>query len=443
MPVSLVKMLVAVSALTGSLGVGLPPAAAAGTRRTVTVELTGPLTVAWTGDPARGCAAAGLCGVSGDLEMLPSGAESGSPGEPLDLADSTAVARVIQRAPDGAVQSTCVDPVPVDLSISVRRVAGRLRGFVDDAFQPMSSGRCAGPTGADLATLSLPARRVGAHSYDLSGQTSFGAGPFDVAVTSGIQAHVRISRGSLGVAPIPPLPRPLKLRFRRALRESAVFDYRIDGISGSLGTSFAGVAAPLCQSLGACGATGRLTGTFTASGVIAFSGSRTVERRLGSAVALADLRAGRMILEDNFAVSHIAESETETLDQPDGVTCTDIARSMVLAQSNGRRGTDELQLGGGSGFFGGDDVVRTRCPGPSSQDVFGNGPSVLARGTLSAARLGRPQLTLTLSNAGGFTGSAYQGDRRGSVVLHLTLVRASGGTRPVKVVFATPETVVS
>lgn len=441
----LVRALVALGALAACLGLGVSFAAAAGRTgaRTVTVDATGPLTVAWSGDPARGCAAAGQCGVSGDLEVLPSGTQSGSPLQPLELADSNAVARVIQRAPNGAVQSTCVDPVPVDLSFSVRRVAGGRRAFIDDAFQPMSAGRCAGPTSADLATFSLPARPVGAHSYDLSGQTSFGAGPFDVTVISGVQVHVTVTRGSLGPVTAPPLPRAPKLRTRHVLRESAVFDYRIEGISGSLGTGFAGVAPPLCQSLGACGATGQLTSTFTASGVIAFSGSRTVKRRVGSAAALADLRGGRMILGDNFFFSHIHESETETLAESDDVTCSDLAHGPVFAQSSGRRGSDELQLGGESGPFGGVDALRTRCPGPSSQDVFGDRPAVLARGTLTSGQLGRPQLTLTLSTAGGFRGSAYQGDRGGSVVLHLTLVRASGGTRRVTVVFATPRTVVS
>ena len=140
-------------------------------QRSFSTEVTGPLTIAWSGDPAHGCAAAGLCGVSGTLQMHFGGGElSGSGGPPeLMATDDGAVARVQTTAPDGSV-TTCADLVPVQFDIAVHgataRVAGGVLGL---GSQAPSAGRCAGPTSGQLAALSSPLRRL-AHGYDLSGR---------------------------------------------------------------------------------------------------------------------------------------------------------------------------------------------------------------------------------------------------------------------------------
>ena len=110
------------------------------------VSLTGSLTITWRGDPARGCAATSQCGVSGALEVVPSGESGSSSGIPIELQDGSAAARVTERAADGTVTSTCADLVPVDLSFALRHVRGRLRAVSTGFFEPPSAGRCAGPT---------------------------------------------------------------------------------------------------------------------------------------------------------------------------------------------------------------------------------------------------------------------------------------------------------
>src|ERR1700744_861190 len=87
----------------------------------VDVSVTGSLTIAWTGDPADGCAAAGVCGVSGTLELPQSGEGQGprpAAQPPLEVSDANAVARVTDTAPDGTV-TRCSDIVPSDFFLSL------------------------------------------------------------------------------------------------------------------------------------------------------------------------------------------------------------------------------------------------------------------------------------------------------------------------------------
>ena len=171
-------------------------------QRSFSTEVTGPLLIAWSGDPAHGCAAAGLCGVSGTLQMhFGNGELSGSGGPPELMAnDDGAVARVQTTAPDGSV-TTCVDLVPVQFDIAVHGASARVAGAVLGlGSQAPSAGRCAGPTSSQLAALRLPVRRL-AHGYDLSGRTSFAAGPLAVTVISGVRAHITFG-GSGGAGEI-------------------------------------------------------------------------------------------------------------------------------------------------------------------------------------------------------------------------------------------------
>lgn len=437
------------AALTVTLALPGVASAAARATHSETVILTGSLTIAWSGDSARGCAAAGECGVSGALQILPTGETSGTPTVPLEVSDFNAAARVIGRGPDGSVQTSCADLVPVEVTLGIRHVAGRLRAVMNGPFEAPSSGRCAGPTAQDLVGLSLPARRLGAHSYDLSGETTFGAGPFSVTTISTLRALVTIggSATGAGLGPIGliggtggsfsgtfPVGSPPQTH--RVLQESAAYDYRIQGVTGTLSTTFAGLAEPLCLPVGACNTTGELSESFAAGGMITFSGSRTVKRRVGSAAALADLRAGRMRLTDTFSATLIREVLGERLRAATGMTCTAQGQLAFTGQSrSGGPGVDELLLGpglqGGLGIPSA-DPVRTRCPGPSAEDVLGGRRAPLATGAVTAGELGASQLSVTLNGAGDFTGSGYAGTRSGSVVLTLALVRARGGTRRVR-----------
>jgi len=75
---SLVKIAPALRTLAVALMLALAGAspAAARTSRQRTVTMTGSLTIAWHGDLTRGCAAVGQCGVSGMLQILPSGPQT-------------------------------------------------------------------------------------------------------------------------------------------------------------------------------------------------------------------------------------------------------------------------------------------------------------------------------------------------------------------------------
>jgi hypothetical protein len=441
------------SAAPAALAPAAPATRPTRSTRSTSVELVGSLTIAWQGDQARGCAAAGLCGVSGSLQMLPSGGSSGAPGPPpLELSDPSSVARVVEQSPSGITGATCADLVPVDFVFGVgRSSAGGLRAVVDEdnSVQLPSAGRCAGPTAKDLSALELPARRLGSHGYDLSGRATFGAGPFAVTAISSVRAL--FSRGSggtnngasgtlstvtVGSSSSPP---PAGVRTRVELQEHAELVYRIAGVDGGLTTTFAGLAAPFCDPLGACGTSGELAETFSANGTLGFFGSRIVKRRVGSRAALADLRAGRLELERGLAGLPIGETVTETLRRPDGTECADSSTEDTVLGSSlaGERHSERLALDpSGGGGLDGSDSLRTRCPGPSGADILGS--SSLAAATLPDRALGTRRLAITFRSAGSFSSSAYAGERGGSVVLSLVRAQASGGTSREPIIVTAP-----
>jgi hypothetical protein len=415
----------------GVLGLVASVPAAARRVSSPNLELVGSLTFAWQGDPARGCAAAGLCDVRGSLELVPSGGFASAPGPPsIELIDPGSAARVIDQSPS-ATATACADPVPVDVLFAIRR--SHATPDQNLSIEPPSAGRCAGPTAADLLAVSLPARRLGRHGYDLSGDVTFGAGPFTVTATSSLRTVIQASgpaivgtstSGSISAGPVPPraLPRPL-------LSEHADAVYRIAATTGSFTTTFSGLAPPLCDPLGACGTSGALHETAGTGGTVRFSGARVVSRRVGARKALADLRAGRLGF--GFSGSPISGTLSETLTQADGTTCADTdMRATPLMQAPGP--ASAIALGPGAFPFGGPDTIsdplRTRCPGPSARDILGR--SALATATVPMNALGDRRLTLTFAhgNAGSFVAGDYAGERTGTVVLTLVLVRASAGT---------------
>jgi hypothetical protein len=403
----------------------------------------GSLAYIWKGDPARGCAAQGLCGVRGSIQVVTGGSsstQSGTSLPPVEITDDAAVARV-DDVSSGSAQRQCADVVPVDEGLNVRSgAAGRLRAVVDRfAFELPSAGRCAGPTAADLASVILPARKLGRRGYDLSGSDSFGAGPFEVTVVSTI--HARFVAGSSGFpAPPPPTigPGPAPPRFRPALQEFAEADYRIAAITGGLGATFSSLADPLCEPLGACGTAGRLSLVLTGGRQkLDFYGSRIVGRRVARAGVLTDLRAGRLRLSDNGYALRLGGELTGTLTGAESLSCSDrLALPTTGLSSTATRLVDRLRLDprnlSGPPFGIGADPLRTRCAGPGTSDIIHGG--ALATASVAAHDIGAPRLTIALSASGPFTGSAYQGARGGSIVLTLLRVRVLGATRRVRII---------
>ncbi|MFL5862733.1 MAG: hypothetical protein ACJ780_18470 [Solirubrobacteraceae bacterium] len=405
--------------------------------------MTGSLTIAWTAGAGRGCAAANLCGVSGSLEMLAGGSASASGGPaPFELSDFNAAVRVITRAADGSVRSTCADLLPVDITLTVRHTTRGLRAVLGrQFFQPPSAGRCAGPTSADLGSIRLPVHRFGAHSYDFSGTTGSAAGPFEITTSSTVRALVTFGNS----IPIPPgslfgsgesfsqsSPTPARpLPTRSVLQESARVSYRVRAARGSIVTSFFGLPSPRCEPLGACGDSGRLTQSLSGLGGVTFSGSRIVARRVSAAGALADLRSGRMRLSGGFGMSLMREAVTESLTQADGSTCADGASGGQVALVPGERGHhDNLEVESAS-IGGGPDPLRTRCPGPSATEVLEPHLGLFASAPVSPSEIGAHHLSLTASAGGLFTGLGWSGSRGGTITLTLTRVRERGGTQRV------------
>ena len=444
----------ALGLLAGSAPVGAVAAPTVRFRqrsRQVNVTITGALTISWSGESARGCAAVGLCRVTGSLEMLPSGTTGSSPGPaPLEPQDQAATVREVSRSADGAAVSTCADVTPVDFTLSVRHTPHGLRAVIPGgaAFLPPSSGPCAGPTASDLSGLTLPARRLGAHSYDLSGTTTLAAGPFDITVRSTLRALVTYgnsapgglagSGGSFsgsffgsGPGPTPPA------RTRAALQETADVTYRIESLSGSLSPAFRGLPAPLCAAQGACGDTGQLVENIAAAGSLSFSAARIVPRSVSRAAALRDLRSGRLRLNDYLQARPAREATTETLAQTDGTTCHgNVSGGLVEFDVAAPGGDDHLRLVTPGPAFG-PDPLRTRCSGPSAADVVGSS-GVLAAAPLAPNEVGRAHLALSLSKPGTFSGLSWSGSRGGAIVLGLTRVHEQAGTHRVRIVIGQP-----
>ncbi len=398
----------------------------------------GALDYIWKGDPARGCAHAGLCGVVGSLQVVTGNSSSGGgPGlPPIDIQDNSSVARVDQSAGDGP-QSRCVDVVPYDVSFVLRRdPGGKLRAVPQpEAPQPPSAGRCAGPTAADLASVALPALKLDRRGYDLSGSASFGVGPFAVTVVSTIRAL--FSPLSIGAPTVPPrtLPAPRPPKAKPALAEQADVAYRVTGVQGRLMASFSGLAQPFCVPLDACGSTGAASLALRARGQrLQFSGFRLVKRRVGARQALADLRAGRLRLDYGAFAVRLRGELTGTFARPGATPCRDAVPDSSGFQEAPARAAYRLILDQGGSFPGflGPDQLRSRCPGPGSAEILGT--RSLASAVVGVDDLGASQLTIVLNAAGAFRGSAYAGTRTGSITLALARSRVFGGTRRVRVI---------
>ncbi len=70
--------------------------------------------------------------------------------------------------------------------------------------------------------------------------------------------------------------------------------------------------------------------------------------------------------------------------------------------------------------------MRTRCPGPGSNTIIGQG--AVASGIVRASELDLRQIRLVLTNPGRFEGIAYRGTRGGAIVLTLVRTKVTGGT---------------
>jgi hypothetical protein len=406
--------------------------------RTEQLSASGSLTYSWHGDPTRGCAASGVCAVQGALILRPLGGGGfttfGPAGE-LSV-ELNGTARVLRGAA-GSPAGECVSVTTTGgLGLQLVHRAGQLVAIARPA---PSSGRCAGPVSADLASVTLPVRRTGGThaTFDLRGTRKFTAGPFSGTLDSTLvlrSAPAGSSGGSSGggffssssssSASASPSLHP-------AFVEHVDLRYTLVARPGALDVGFTGAGDPSCVALDTCGASGSLALSVpNPTGTVSLSASRVVRARVSSRQALADFRAGRLTL-DFPGFAQLSAKVQESFGWPGTVACEDSSATPSVQLTVGsfagprRRGPVPVTLVNQTGS----DVLRTRCPGPMDADVVGQSPNgVIARASVTPGELLSSRTVVSLSNPGAFSVPGYAGTRSGAVMLELALVAVHAGT---------------
>jgi hypothetical protein len=413
------------------------------------ISVTGSVTVAWQGDPARGCAAAGLCGYRGSVALRPADTSQveltfdhrvlvdgyGS----LSTGDSPVI-RVTRDEGDGTTTGGCVDLArsdQVDLGLVS---SGRGRVLVRFAAFGLSPRRCAGPVIANAldrlpaGTLSLARLQRGGAVVDLAGRARFGAGPFSALVVSTLRMRIGRPHAQQQIPPelLPPQGqrRPATRRVRVATVHAR---YRISSLLGSITVPFQGLPEPGCVPLDACGVTGTASfGIIAHDGWVVVDGGALVRRSdRGLRGLIAALERGDGEVTAYGILPHASGTTTVDVQRTGGAPCRDSARLRApLISSRFVRRRLALEVGADTGEPVA-DLVRAGCPGPTLEDVSGTQP--LARASLPLAALARRRLEVVLLGDGPFGGSGYSGTRHARFTFELRRLRikVSYGTQPV------------
>ena len=405
----------------------------------LSVSSTGSVTVTWQGDPARGCAADGLCGTYGD-EVLTSdqGSEYASSGPVTSFSVSLSGTIRVRRTENGAAAGDCVEQSNDAFGPTLNLLRGP-RGKWTAAIQPApSSGTCAGPLASDVAQLALPISQYGSRypTFELTGTRAFVAGPFTGEVISAME--VTTSPASLSNSGGPNVPPPKRVKPHRVFSEYTRLSYRVSAEPSALQFGFTGTSDPICQAFDACGTTGSIVLSLARPhSSLVLSASRVVRKPGSYGTALRDFRRGLLPL-DFDAPDSISTSDvlTEQLTRADGSSCedsvTDTGLQVQAGASSASTNPLPFSLIDQDDFEA--DPLRTHCAGPAQTDIFeldsGFGfASPIANGTLSPAQLLSPSTELALSAPGSFNTLGYSGTRGGALVLQLTLVGLKAGFR--------------
>jgi hypothetical protein len=381
-------------------------------RISMEIRATGALTATWHGDPARGCAEAGVCNVAGSVTLPVEQGDRSSSAEGdqgvLDLmgiGTDPATVRVVRGAPGGP-DGVCLDQAgPSELTFaSARPAGGRVRvqvgGFDLPIGGPLSAGRCAGPLASDLApafpqtsvrTSALRGRHL---TLDLRGRRPFTAGAFagEVVSTLVVRAQVTRSRDRSSRRRLPVPVRPRTPRRVALLR----LRYRATPAADGLTNAFHSADTARCAILDACGLSGTIALTMTRPADLDIVASVPLARGRRATVGgvLAALRAGRggLFVEPGEDGPH-GHSVTEVT-RAGARACHD-ERALTLPGLRGEAHGDELRLGlSDAGFSTAGDPLRSRCPGPAWS---GERDRALASGTVPLAQLGARRLTVRLA----------------------------------------------
>jgi len=267
---------------------GVPAGAKLVSETNVPIRVAGQLTVAFHGDVATGCAAAGLCGYSGTIVFRPRSGDLAVEtyrrhdriGRQVFLSlrpgvggygGATTVAEV-QRAVTGQPAGLCADAQgqPFEGGLSVGASAApdggalaTVRGamLTIAVLQPggtLMSTRCAGPLDGDLvgaspkATISLRAAVLGRTVVSLQDSNPFASHGFAGTVSSSLVLTLgKPSRPSSGVT----FPPGVKTERMRIVTERL----SVARLSGQLSGTVQGATDPIvCRLLDSCGVSGTL-----------------------------------------------------------------------------------------------------------------------------------------------------------------------------------------
>jgi hypothetical protein len=412
----------------------------AGARRFtgIDVEASGKVTIDFHGDQAAGCESRGVCDVGGTVTWRPGRAGSigvtEGPGRRV-LEAQLAFDPVSDDPPLTSAQVTgggspelCADVRSFELLVLPLRRQPR---GVEIGLPPHSgllATRCAGPLDLDVLTLlprvrlSVSALRGRPRRIDLSGERPFAAAGFSGTVRSDVvlrtgQVEVGTDSPATGSStPSGPTEREV------------VATYRVERVEGAVHADFAGLAdSRLCAPFGACDLAGGVTWQPSAS-------------------------SGRARLSATASARHPATQLRAALGLGPGPARRGI-QAYGTVDWNGGGGTVSALVAGGSDsgcsdsapvprgevylFFahgvvhsrlttGEGDPLRSRCPGPLSDDVTGGG--WLATGTAPAGVFRGPRVELHLRTGHVFEGTGYGGQTSADVTVVLRRVRVGERT---------------
>jgi hypothetical protein len=403
---------------------------------TPSLNPSGTLTFSWRGDPARGCQAAGVCAVSGALEVIPAD-QSDTFETPatrnIEIEDDSSVVRVTDPGSTPSQPHVCAEPSPFGMFLVVMR-RRQLPGLeaITIPFSGPSSGDCAGPSSLSLGDFTLPARRLPGPSeaYDLSGTRTFGSGPYEITVKSTIRARRpahgengsgNVSVGGSGSSGGFPVPKPHK-----GLLERVAVQYQVSSTTGTITTTFAGRPDPFCMPLDACGASGTVTDSISGiSRKLEFEAERVAKRRVSRRAALDDFRSGRLPLQSTAVL--LKDALSATVRWPTGSVCTDRLTHHNAVDLNVDRARGRRKVGFTLITNQIEDPFRNACPGPSASDALASSDA-MARASLPLRAVGRRRLRIVVSGHGRFVAGSYAGSRSGGVTVELRLLRVRAGT---------------
>lgn len=423
-------------AATAVLAGAVPAASAA------PITTSGSVVVRWQSNPAT-CADRGLCGRSGVLSWRPD-----STGGSADLVEDFSFisffgSEAIARSYRGGAGCIARVDAPTDLTAVPGPRSGTLVASMRDGAD-FSFGRCAGPLGSDFAA-ALPESRPVSKAVlrrggliDMRGRRSFSSGPFEGEVISTFTIRTRRTRGDSSGAESGGV-RTRSPRGRRVRYGLVTASYAVESLAGDAGYAFSGAPGAECSPFDTCGLTGDVTlHTAVNAGSLTLRSKRALRpgatetvgaglgaMRRGGTSVFGDAQLGPP--EDYDAETPFAIPFSETATPPGGDTCSEAGsfREPHLSVRRARTGVLVQLLHGGNSE---PDPLRTRCPGPGSDDV-----GTLAGAVLPLGAIGRQDVVLTLRPNPAFTTLGLRGIGRGELQLSLRLTSIHATTRTIRV----------